>query len=768
MSDVSREVNDKLIEEISVKLGIGKLISALVVSRGCNSVEEAKDFLYPDISRLRPASDYKGVEQACKIIKKHAASGRILIFGDYDCDGIGASAMLYLALKKHGADVGVYIPNRIEDGYGLSLGALERAFAKFSPTLLLTVDCGISATSETKYAKSQGVEVVITDHHKPQEKLPDALIVNPKLDPDLPELCGAGVAFTLLRALYGDDTAAEYLDICAVSTIADLVPLTGDNRIIASYGLKRMRSHDKRAGIKALLDVSGFRDNAPITASDVAFRLAPRLNASGRLSDAYKSFRILTETDYKSVAALARELEEENKLRQELCNRTIEDARRMLVDYDLTHRRIIVLYNESWEAGVVGIAAAKIAEDFRRPTVLFVKKGDVLKGSCRSIRSIDIHDVLQKCSDTLVQFGGHTMAAGLSLYPESLELFTAVADAYIKSVYSDNVFMPTYFADAELDVSEVNIQTVNETELLEPCGMGNPRPVFKTVAGALPFERINNLPHIKARFAQDAELVAFNELKNLDILRSGMKKELYFTLGKEEFRSREYVKAIYKGMRVLQVCPSDEMLFAAYAEKFAPMPAVEGIAEGNDSGYDRSFGRIALAFTKATYFRLLKENPGYVGLLLSPDGYNPYNAVLLAPSLKSDFRYYSVVDVYDSPPKAYIGYLKKRFGGEINAYYNGVTKLPHGKTDVCREALVKLFSYVKTFLNGKPFSQVEDVYYSLCIRGYDKDYYSFVTAWYILREIGVVIVEKGKIALSREKKNLGASEILKSIGDNRL
>lgn len=751
-------------EIISSELGIGKLIADLVVSRGYDTVSSARDFLYPDIEKLTPPSCFKGIDEACKLIKRHAENGRILVFGDYDCDGIGASAMLYLAFKSHGTDIDVYIPTRLEDGYGLSVGALKRAFDKYSPTLLMTVDCGIGSVEEIAYAKSLGIDTIVTDHHQPPDKLPDTVIINPKLDDELPELCGAGVAFTLIRALFGDEAAKEYIDICAVSTIADLVPLTGDNRIIASYGLKRLRSHDKRAGFKSLLHASGHKDGTPVTASDVAFRLAPRLNASGRLSDAYKSFRVLTEDDTAEVDRLTAELEEENRIRQELCNSTIADARRMLTEYDLTHRRIIVLYKEDWEAGVVGIAAAKIAEDFKRPTVLFVRKGNVLKGSCRSIRGVNIHDVLQAAESTLIQFGGHTMAAGLSLYPDNLARFTAVADAYIKANYADNVFMPHYEADAELDPDSVTEKTVDEIELLEPCGMGNPRPVFKSVVKALPFERIKNLQHIKSRFGKNAEIVAFNELKNLDILRSGMEKELYYTLGKEEFRARTYVRALYKGVRLMDTKPSDEMVFAAYAEKFTPLPEPEKVC-GADSGYDFSFGRLLIAFRTETYFRLLDENPGYLGLLSAPTGYNPYNAVILSPALNADFRYYSVIEVFDSPPAGYVEYLKKRFGASVTAYSGGALRLPKGKIDLSRDALVKLFSYLKTFLDGKKVSAEEDVYYIICMYGYDADYYTFLACWYVLREIGVASFCGSTLMLSRDKKNLGASRILQIVSE---
>lgn len=762
---MDKKADPILIDKLSAELGIGKLTARLLVSRGISDKAGAEAFLYPKTSDLTPPYKFGGIPEAVELIKKHSDGGRILIFGDYDCDGIGAAAMLNLAFRKRGVDSEVYIPTRVEDGYGLSMGALERAFDRYRPTLLLTVDCGIGSVEEIAYARSLGIDTVVTDHHEPPDVLPDTVLIDPKLDDSLPELCGAGVAFTLLRALYGDEAASEYLDIAAVSTIADLVPLVGDNRVIAANGLKRLRSHDRRAGLKALLNVSGHREGSPVTASDVAFRLAPRLNASGRLSSAYKSFRLLTEDDPQALYAIARELEEENRRRQELCNATIAEARKMLLDYDLAHRRIIVLYGENWEAGVVGIAAAKIAEDFGRPTVLFVKKDDVYKGSCRSVRGVNIHDVLSAAGSALIQYGGHAMAAGLSLYPEDMDRFTSVADAYIKATYPDSLFVPEHTADADIDPNDVTEELVNELELLEPCGMGNPRPVFRSTVGALPFERIKNLKHIKSRFGMNAEMVAFNELKSLDILRSGMEKEIYYTLEKEVFRAKEYVRALFKGVELKRIAPSAEMVFAAYAEKFVPAPEPER-ADGNDSGYDSSFGRLLIAFSPDTFFRLLEENPGYKGFLIDTGGYDPYNAVLLSPSMNAYFGYYSVIEVYDSPPENYIRYLKKRYGAEVIAHTSGRLKLPTGRIDLGRDALAKVFNYVKTFFDGKQIPSDEDIYYTVCMHGYDGDYYSFVTAWYVLREIGVIDSVSGIMTLSKDKKSLGSSEILKTAGGN--
>lgn len=752
-------VDENLISELSKATGVGTLVTRMCWQRGYRDKESIVAFLHPDINRLTPPERFDGMRKAAELIKKHTEGGKILIFGDYDCDGIGAAAMLYLALKEHGAVAEVYIPTRVEDGYGLSVKALERATANFSPTLLITVDCGIGSSEEIAFAVSKGLDTIVTDHHEPSDKLPDGIVIDPKLDKSLPELCGAGVAFTLLRALYGDDYAMKFIDIAAMSTIADLVPLTGDNRIIASYGLEKLSSADKRQGIKILLEVSGHKGTT-VNASDVAFKLAPRLNASGRLSSAFKSFRLLTESNVKLLYELARDLEEENRRRQQLCNETFADAEAMLREYDLTHKRIIVLHNSKWEAGVVGIAAAKIAEEFRRPTVLFVDKDECYKGSCRSIAGINIHEVLAAASDKLIQFGGHQMAAGLSIRPENLEAFTATADAYIKSVYGEELFLPLYPFDSELTPEELTPELVKEVDLLEPCGMGNPKPRFKIPFKALPFNRIKGLPHIKARISDKAEIVAFNEIDKIRLLRANMPKEIFFTLEIDNFRGKDSVRALYKGFRITLVNPSDEMAFAAYAEKFLPFPVPKRLP-GVDSGYDEAFGKVLLCFSKETFKKLVSEHPAYRQIIFEPDIPNPYNSVLMSPSPDADLSYYSVIELYDSPPKGYVEYLKNRFSAEVIEVNNN-GKFSKGKIDLDRNALVKLFSYIKAVFDGKPVEGTEDIYFKICMKGYDKDFYSFVTAWYVLNEIGVVYVDsEGKIAFSKEKKDLGSSGILK-------
>lgn len=755
-----------LIAGIAAQTGLPQILAELIVARGYDTAEKAAAFLDPKPERMSSPYTLNGMREAAELIRKHSECGKILVFGDYDCDGIGASAILSIALRDHGADAEVFIPTRTEDGYGLSEYALRRAYEKYKPTLLVTVDCGIGSIKEIEIAHELGIETVVTDHHEPMAVLPDSVIVNPKTQSGAEELCGAGVAFMLTRALYGDEYAMRFIDICAVSTIADLVPLTGDNRIIATCGLKALSSGKVRYGLQALLEIAGHKRGYPVKSGDVAFKLAPRLNASGRLSTAEKSYRLLTSSDRSEVDRLAAELDRENKERQDLCNKTINEARQMLLEYDLTHNRIIVLHNDGWEGGVVGIAAAKIAEEFSRPTVLFVTQNDVLKGSCRSIKGVNIYEVLASAKEAVIQFGGHTMAAGLSIKPDELERFTAIANAYIKATYPDEYFLPSYDFDSELAVSDLTTDFADKLELLEPFGMGNPRPVFKTEFRRMLFERIKTHAHIKSKLNSVSELIAFNELGNKEILNSPMLKEVFYTVDKEEFRGRETLRCVYRGMRVVEAVPPDAEIIARAAAAFIPKRELSRVTR-TYCGYDETFGRLLIAFTPATFAALRREYPAYLTATGQLIGSNPYNTILIAPARDNFYGYYSVIEVFDTPPEAFVSDLKAEYSAEITVHNNPPSYASEA-VPLNRDKLLALFSFVKAYAKDRQFNNLYDVYYTLSVKGYSAPFAVFETGYCVLTEIGVIGLDKGCVLrVNPGKKDLAESKILKLINGGK-
>lgn len=752
-----------LITVLSEKTGLNAVLTELLVKRGFDTEEKLVEFLEPKLSMLSSPFIFEGMTESVEIINKYVGNAKILIFGDYDCDGIGASAMLKMALEDHGADVSVFIPTRVEDGYGLSESSLNRAIELHKPNLIVTVDCGIGSVDEVDLAKALGVEIIVTDHHEPRDVLPKCVIINPKIQMDAPELCGCGVAYTLIRALYGDNYAEKYLDICAISTIADLVPLVKDNRIIASEGLRRLSSSNVRMGIKSLLAVSGHRYNTPVTSGDIAFKIAPRLNASGRLSSAEKSLKLLVSTNKYECDKLSSELENENKMRQDLCQKTIIDAKKLLLDYDLVNKRIIVLKSDSWEGGVIGIAAAKIAEEFHRPTILFAKKDDVYKGSCRSISGINIHEVLTGASEHIIQFGGHQMAAGLSVEPNQMDDFIRVANDYIKEHYDDELFELDYSSDATLDLKEINLQFVNQLKRLEPFGMGNPKPVFSSVVRALPFERIKKLNHIKCKVNPGCELVAFNELENLETLRASMQKTIFYNPDKEIFMGKESARCTFKSMVVNEIVPDDREILFAVAERYSlDLPKNEEKFLRSES--DGLFGKLIITWSKDTYFELINKYPTYVRALHKLSTKNPYNTILLAPHGVQNFEYFSEIEVYDNAPKSYLDALEGYFSAKIISYENELRinvldKLPD------RNTLIKTYNAIRNNYKDREKEYLTDMYFRSSIGGYNYSYVEFALGYYVLLELKIIYLENDIIKFSMEKKDLGQSEILKLSGE---
>ena len=748
--------------DLSKKTGLNVVLTELLVKRGFDTEEKLVEFLEPSLIRLSKPNVLEGIEQAVSKINEHISIGRILIFGDYDCDGIGASAMLKMALEEHGGNVSVFIPTRIEDGYGLSENSLKRAIENSNPTLIITVDCGIGSVDEVEIAKKSGIDIIVTDHHEPREILPDCIVVNPKIQENAPELCGCGVAYMLIRALYGDNYAEKYLDICAISTIADLVPLVKDNRIIAIEGLKRLSGPNVRVGIKSLLNISGHKYNAPVTSGDIAFKIAPRLNASGRLSNAEKSLKLLISNNRYECDKLSTELENENKRRQELCLETISDAKKLLLDYDLINRRIIVLHNDDWEGGVIGIAAAKIAEEFHRPTILFSKKDDVYKGSCRSINGINIHEVLNGASEFIIQFGGHQMAAGLSVEPDKMESFIDKANSYIIENYSEELFTLDYHSDANLELSEINLQFVNQLKRLEPFGMGNPKPIFSSIVGALPFERIKKLNHIKCKISQGTEIVAFNELENLETLRAPMSKTIYYNPDKETFMGRDSVRCTFKDMVINEIIPNDREILLAVAERYA-YKGQENTTKHVRGHSNDMFGKLIITWSKNTYMKLIEQYPNYVRALHKLSTKNPFNTILLAPHGTLNFDYFAEIEVYDNPPTSYINALKMEYSASVKGIENELDivisdKLPD------RNSLIKTYNAIRNNYGDREREGIIDMYYKCALSGYNYSFIEFILGYYVLQELNIIYFDNDIVRFSMEKKDLAQSEILKLSG----
>jgi len=454
-------------------LGVSETTARVLIRRGYGDAATAKEFL----DGRSPSHDPRllgGVEAACGAIRAAIASGaRICVHGDYDVDGICATALAVTCLRDLGADVGWHLPSRFEEGYGLSAATLQR-IAEEGYGLVLTVDCGITAAEEVEQAKRLGLEIVITDHHRPGETLPQCPIVatRPSSYP-FPELCGTGVAYKLAEAL-GAPNLDGQLDLVALATIADVVPLVDENRVLAIAGLKRLMLAE-RPGIAALMRTARV-DPAAVDEGAVAFRLAPRINAAGRLCRPEAALELLLTADADEAARLAQRLEELNRDRQIVEDRILRSAVEQIESWPAARQaqRGYVVAGEDWHEGVIGIVASRLVEKFRRPVVLIAGTDGDWKGSGRSIGSFDLHAALGACAEHLERFGGHRAAAGLSIRPDRVDAFAAAFAAQADSLLSDDDLTPPLVVDAVVPGRACTLELADELRRLAPFGLGNP------------------------------------------------------------------------------------------------------------------------------------------------------------------------------------------------------------------------------------------------------------------------------------------------------
>ena len=451
----------------------------LLWARGIRTPEAAEVFLHPSLDQLHDPFRMPGMVRAVKRIEEAVERReKILVYGDYDVDGICAVTVLLETLLEWGADADFRIPLRHSEGYGLNTQAVRDA-AEAGVRLLITVDCGISNVTEVRLAKELGMDVIVTDHHEIPAELPPAdAILDPLLgEYPFPRLCGAGVALKICHALLGPESMEEKLEIAALATVADIVPLQDENRVIVREGMLRLE-RTRRPGLRAMME--NAKVTFPMHAEDIAFRLAPRLNAAGRLEDAALGVRLLRTKDPAEGKALADHLEENNRKRQAEEQKIIAGAMALLEKKaDLRRDRAIVLDGEGWNPGLIGLAAGKLCERFHHPVVVLTCKEDgEATGSCRSVPGINIWEMLNRCGDLFVRFGGHAQAAGLTIRTEKIPEFRRRLNAAIRESCPDSCFVPEKEYDSEMALKEVTLETVEALEALEPTGFGNPAPVF--------------------------------------------------------------------------------------------------------------------------------------------------------------------------------------------------------------------------------------------------------------------------------------------------
>ena len=468
--------------QLAAELKVSPIVAKLLINRGLGDPHKARQFLAADMESLLSPWDLKGMREAVACVTKTMEEGgSIVVYGDYDVDGITATSIVYRFLKRCGASVSYYIPERQSEGYGLNLEALEGLIAK-GTDLVITVDCGISSYDIVEAVRDR-LALVITDHHEAPSLIPRAVAVVDHKQPNCPypdkNLAGVGVAYKLCQAIWQERTGEVYqadLDIVALGTVADVVPLVGENRILVKAGLSKMQVQPNR-GIEALIDVAGLKDRK-ITAGHIGFTLAPRLNAAGRVAHATRAVELLTTPSQEEAYEIAEELQETNLERQTLERDIHEMARQDVLKQGSDADYVVVVGGQDWHPGVIGIVASRLVEEFYKPTLVISIKDGIGKGSCRSIDNCNIYEALQSAEDLLIQFGGHQAAAGFSIKEDKIPALRDRLTQYCKEHLSETDYLPIVDIDSQVAIDDIDVPLIEEIETLEPYGMSNPTPVL--------------------------------------------------------------------------------------------------------------------------------------------------------------------------------------------------------------------------------------------------------------------------------------------------
>ena len=503
--------DEGIVAALAKDINVPETIARILVYRGIADYDTAKVYFRPSMDLLHDPFLLDGMDLAVdRILRGLEAGDSLFVFGDYDVDGTNGAAMLYLFLKEVGARVQYYIPDRLKEGYGISRAGIDHAVG-LGVNLFIAIDCGITAVEQVEYANTCGLDVIICDHHEAGPTLPPALAV---LDPIKPgdgypfkTLSGCGVGFKLIHGIAKktgkEDLLPAYLDFVTLASIADIVPLTGENRILVKIGLQLINT-SPRPGIRALIESAGLKPGH-ITTGQIVFALAPRLNGAGRLGDAMRAVRLLTSSDADEARALAQELEEENRNRRKIDEDTFADAQQLFEEcFNVESDPAIVLHQEHWHPGVVGIVASRMVERYYKPSIMMATVDGVAKGSARSVSGFDIYEALKRCEDKVLQFGGHKYAAGLTVEIERLSEFRDAFKAAVKDLMTEEMKTPEIRIDMELSLSDITPRFIRMLREFAPFGPNNSRPTFLTrqleVAGT---PRIVGRNHLRFRVRQN-------------------------------------------------------------------------------------------------------------------------------------------------------------------------------------------------------------------------------------------------------------------------
>lgn len=552
------------ISQLSDELNISNILARLLVYRNIEDYDTAKQYFNPQLSDLHDPFLMKHMKKSVKRINKALGNKeKILVYGDYDVDGITAVAVVYTLLRKFTNQLDYYIPDRDTEGYGISMQGVDYAEAN-GFTLIISLDCGIKARKQIKYAKQKGIDFIITDHHNPAKKLPKAkAVLDPKrLDCNYPykDLSGCGVGFKLMQAFCQSngldfEHISHCLDLVAVSIASDIVPITGENRIMAHYGLKQLSSKP-RMGLRSILESSNLL-NRDISISDVVFKVGPRLNASGRVCSAKEAVELLISNDYEHAQKKCAEINEYNLTRRDLDKNITEEALiELSQDEDVDNKKSTVLYNPNWHKGVIGIVASRLIEKYHRPTIVLTESNGLVTGSARSVPGFDLYSAVLSCKDLLETFGGHKFAAGLNLKEENVDELRRRFEEYVSEHIDDEQLIPTLDIDSEMTLAEITPSFMGVLKRMRPFGPENPKPLFvsyglkdagySSLVGA---EKDHLRLHLVDSQGKKINAIAFNQAQYFDHIKGGGAIDVCYHVEENRYKDRVSIQLMVKDIK---------------------------------------------------------------------------------------------------------------------------------------------------------------------------------------------------------------------------
>ncbi len=747
------DAQKNLIKQLADKVGILYSTAEILYGRGFDTQEKILEFLSPEIWNPISPFTMNGMGEAVDRITRAKQNGEtVVIYGDYDVDGICATTVLYRALKIFGIEAFTVIPER-QNGYGLTEGVINEVVDNYFPDLIITVDCGISAKKEVDYLYDLGVDVIITDHHEFPQVLPKTTIVSTKTkgqEYPYDNLSGAGVAYKLAYALIGD-RANDYLDLVALATIADSMPLVGENRNIVYHGVELIKNGRCCKAISGLLYSGGVKE---ISSIGLSFSVAPKINAAGRMGDAYSALKLFLTDSQEERDSLIERLCVYNVDRQQQCETLYQSAKNKLKSHG-NYGSSIVLYDKEWMNGMLGIVSARLTEEYGLPTVLFSEIDGVLHGSARSIGDVSIYDAISSASNLLIDFGGHSQAAGVTVSEENFESFAIAFNNYISANYEEVSFDKTIEVDYEL-TSPFTLRFAKEMAKFEPFGLGNKKPIILTTEeeiSARPLKLGSN--HVTLKTPK-LEIMSFNGLKYLEPLNSTAIKNVFFESSVNVYNGREYAKGILKAVDFEYNESRDFSLLslknALNSIKGRENSEFENITIGdleNLINFTHSSGRGTLFIVNNpdnyTRVRGLKKFT-FCPLSLTVTGGK--NAVLVGGNLfETDLSAYDNIVYVDEPFKV-LGVNKKVYVNELKSF--------EVSFKTAREDMVSTFRYVSKNLN-KTWLEIcndsdDDIQVAFCVE--------------VFKELGFIVENQAVLKVDGVKKDLLESVIYTCFVEN--